>query len=483
MIGSLASWTHGHLRFGSTLRAASLAIVAACSDAPTDPGRDRDPDAGSWRTWVIASAAEVRPAAPPPEASPQHLAELEEIIRRQSARTSPTDSLMRAWDKLPTSRWHTLALDLSAFYWVLLPDVRAATPARSARAFALLHVAMYDAMVATWGAKYIYNRRAPAKADPRVQAYVDVGDTPSYPSEHAAAATAAAAVLSYLFPNEDTASFHALAQDAGEARIVGGAAYRSDVDAGYAIGRADAARVIARARTDGSADPWTGAMPTGPTAWKPTPSRFVASPFDPTAGSWRTWVIPSGDAFRPGPPPALGSPTFDRDLEELRALSQTRTAEQANIARFWASESPSARWEVFMQEEITRRGFGPMRAARALALASVATYDAMVACWDAKYAYWLLRPISADPALVTVFATPPFPSYPSGHSTLSSAVAEVFAELFPTAAREYRRKGEEASLSRIMGGVHYRFDVLAGEALGRQVGQAIVAWARADGSN
>jgi membrane-associated phospholipid phosphatase len=468
---------------GMLVLAIGAVTVAACSDAPTDPGRDRDPDAGSWRTWVLANAAEIRPAAPPERGSAEELAELEEIVRRQSARVSPTDSIMRAWDVLPTTRWHSLALDLSAFYWVLLPDVRIATPARSARAFALLHVAMYDALVATWNAKYFYNRPAPANVDPRVQAYVDVGDTPSYPSEHAAAAGAAAAVLSYLFPNEDTAAFHSLARDAGEARIVAGAAYRSDVDAGYAIGRIVAARVIARARTDGSADAWTGTMPAGPTAWKPTPSRFVAEPFDPNAGSWRTWVISSGDAFRPGPPPALGSPAFNQDLDELRSLAQTRTAQQADIARFWASESPSARWEVFIQEEIDRRGFGTMRAARALALASVATYDAMVACWDAKYVYWLLRPVSADPSIVTVFATPPFPSYPSGHSTLSSAVAEVFAELFPAVAREYRHKGEEASLSRVMAGVHYRFDVLAGEALGRQVGEAVVAWARADGSN
>jgi membrane-associated phospholipid phosphatase len=338
-------------------------------------------------------------------------------------------------------------------------------------------------MVATWEAKYIYNRPAPANADARVRAYVDIGDVPSYPSEHGAAAAAAAAVLSYLFPNEDTTAFHALARDAGESRIVGGAAYRSDVEAGYAIGRAVAARVISRARTDGSADPWTGTMPTGPAVWKPTPSRFLADPFDPTAGSWRTWVIPSGDAFRPGPPPALGSPEFNRDLDELRALSQTRTAEQANIALFWASESPSARWEVFVQEEIDRRGFSPMRAARALALASVATYDAMVACWDAKYAYWLLRPVSADPAIETVFSTPPFPSYPSGHSTLSSSVAEVFAYLFPAVAKEYLRKGVEASHSRILAGVHYRFDVLVGEELGRRVGDAVVAWAEADGSD
>jgi membrane-associated phospholipid phosphatase len=461
---------------------AALVLPAACSDAPTGPPRDADPNAGGWRTWVLASAGEIRPSAPPAAGSAQTIAETEEIVRLQAARTPQGDSLVRVWDVLPTTRWHTRALDLSGFYWVLLPDVRLATPARSARAFALLHVAMYDALVATWEAKYAYNRAAPARSDGRVRALAPIADVPSYPSEHAAASAAAAGVLSYLFPNEDTASFHALAREAGEARIAAGAAYRSDVDAGFAIGRAVAARVIARARGDGSAAAWTGTVPTSPTAWRPTPSRFVTSPFDPTAGSWRTWVIPSGSAFRPDPPPLPGSERFEWDLQELFFLSQTRTLEQTETARFWASESPSARWEVFMQEEIDRRRLSPMRAARALALASVATYDAMVACWDAKYAYWLMRPVTADPAIHTVFSTPPFPSYPSGHSTLSSAVAEVFAELFPDAAAHYRHEGEEASLSRVFAGVHYRFDVLAGEALGRRVGEAVVARARSDGA-
>jgi membrane-associated phospholipid phosphatase len=466
----------------ATLVSVTLTYVLACADAPTGPGRDVEAQAGSWRTWVLASAGEVRPGAPPASGSAETSAETEEIVRVQAARTSESDSLIRAWDGPPTTRWHALALDLSGFYWALLPDMRVATPARSARSFALLHVAMYDALVATWEAKYAYNRAAPARTDTRVRALVPISDAPSYPSEHAAAAAAAAGVLSYLFPAEDTLGFHALAREAGESRIAAGAAYRSDVDAGSAIGREVAARVIARARADGSAGAWTGTVPTGPGMWKPTPSKFVAAPFDATAGSWRTWVIPSGSAFRPDPPPFPGSQPFEWHVQELRFLSQTRTAEQADVARYWASESPSARWEVFVQEEIDRRRLGPVRAARALALASVATYDAMVACWDAKYAYWLMRPVTADPAIKTVFPTPPFPSYPSGHSTLSSAVAEVFAELFPDAAAHYRHKGEEASLSRVLGGVHYRFDVLTGEALGRRVGEAVVAWARSDGS-
>jgi membrane-associated phospholipid phosphatase len=134
-----------------------------------------------------------------------------------------------------------------------------------------------------------------------------------------------------------------------------------------------------------------------------------------------------------------------------------------------------------MQQEIDQRRLGPVRAARALALASVAAYDGMVACWDAKFHYWLLRPVSADPAIKPVFPTPPFPSYPSGHSTLSSAVAEVFTELFPDAATHYRELGEQASMSRVFAAVHYRFDVVAGEELGRRVGRAVVERARTDG--
>jgi membrane-associated phospholipid phosphatase len=452
--------------------------LLACHDSPVGPVVASDANAGQWRTWVIADGAALRPLPPPADAS----AEIAEIVAIQQALTPSEDAAIQKWNTLPTTAWHELALDLFGFYWILLPDVRVATPARSARAFALLHVAMYDALVATWDAKYAYDREPPAHADGRVRALVPVSDVPSYPSEHAAAAAAAAAVLRYLFPNEDTASFTALAREAGEARIAAGAAYRSDVDAGYAIGRAVAAAVIDRAVTDGSDAPWTGTLPTGTMYWRPTPPRNVEMPFDPTAPAWRTWVISSGDAFRPPPPPEWGSAQFVADLDELRQLSTSRTIAQADSARFWASESPSSRWEVFMRDEIARRQLSPMRAARALALASVASYDAMVACWDAKYHYNLLRPVSADTTIKTVFSTPPFPSYPSGHSTLSTAVAKVFAEVFPDAAAYYRQRALEASQSRILGGVHYRFDVVVGDELGLQVGEAVVEWARADGS-
>jgi membrane-associated phospholipid phosphatase len=463
--------------------AIALCVVAlACSENPVEPRAGAERDAGQWRTWVLASGSAIRPPAPPADASPQTAQEIEEIVRLQNARTAATDSLVRYWDGLPTAPWHATTLDLLEFYWALLPDVRPATPVRSARILALVNTAMYDALVATWDAKYAYMRRAPSAADSRVRALVDAGGVPSYPSEHAAVAAAAAAVLSYAFPFEDTVRFHQLEQDAGDARIVAGAAYRSDVDAGYAIGRDVAARVIARAKADGSAASVALTPPNTSWAWRPTPPKWVKDPFDPSGGGWRTWVIPSGDAFRPVPPPLPGSARFTTDLNELLQIGRTRTTAQADTVRYWATDAPSSRWEVFMDDEITRHRLGPLHAARALALASTAMGDALIACWDAKFYYWLERPISADTTLKTAISTPPFPSYPSGHSTQSAAAAEVFAYLFPDRAAYYRQKADEASTSRVLAGIHYRFDIEAGEELGRKIGAAAVERARSDGA-
>ena len=457
-------------------------VVVACRDAPSAPNvAPAESDAGQWRTWVLADGSALRPAAPPAPGSADGARELDAIVQRQAHR-AVSDAALRRWSGHPTAPWDSVALGTLDFYFPLLPDVRLATPVRAARVMALLHVAAYDALVAAWDAKYAYRRIAPSATDRRVRALVPVGDVPSYPSEHAAVAEAAAAVLAYLFPAEDTLAFHALAREAGDARVEAGAAYPSDVDAGAAIGRAVAARVIARARVDGAAEAWTGAIPAGDGLWRPTPNKVVGVPFDAGAGGWRTWVLPNGAAFRPTPPPAPGSPAFARDVAELRALSAGRTAPQADVARYWATDAPSVIWEKFMRRELADRGVATLHAARAQAASSVAMYDAFVACWDAKFHYWVERPVTADSTLRPVFPTPPFPSYPSGHSTISTAAAEVFAELFPDAARTYRDKATEASLSRVYAAVHYRFDVEAGDTLGLAVGRAVVQRMRADGS-
>lgn len=462
---------------------AAITAILACGSDPASPGGAATADVGTWRTWVLDGAGAVQPPEPPASSSTQQAAELDEIVRLQAARTSATDSLIHEWDGDPGAAWSRIVIDRLDFYWPLLPDVRTATPARAARIAALLHVALYDATVAAWDAKYRFQRAAPARASSRVRALTALDGTPSYPSEHAAAAAVAAMILTYAFPLEDTAAFTRRAREAAESRIAAGAAYRSDVDAGWALGRAVAQRVVDRAMLDGAAQQWTGTVPTGAGMWRPTPPRLVQSPFDPLAGSWRTWVIPTGNAFRLPPPPEVGSTRFTTDLNELLALANGgRTPQQIEAARYWATDAPSIRWELFIEDEIASHRLSVPHAARARAYLSTAMYDAFIACWDSKFAYWLARPVTMDPTLKTVFSTPPFPSYPSGHSTQSSAAAEVMAELFPDRAAFYAAKGEEASLSRVWAGVHYRFDVEQGEALGKRVGEAVVARMRADGA-
>ncbi|MCC6930735.1 MAG: phosphatase PAP2 family protein [Gemmatimonadaceae bacterium] len=461
---------------------ALLLTVAACAEPSTAPPRPVESAAATWQTWTLANASDLRPAAPAAEGSAQLQQELDAIVAAQAAASAPADSIIRLYDGDPTSLWTRTAVDLLGFYWTILPDVRIATPARSARLMALLHVAMYDAVVATWDAKWAYKRRSPTEASNRVRARVNASGIPSFPSEHAAVAAAAYEVLAADALPGDTARLRAQMLAVGPARIAAGAAYPSDVAAGYALGAAVAKRVLQRAAQDGSDEEWDGATPTGAYVWQPTPARRVKVPFDATAGSWRTWVIASGSAFRPAPPPAPGSARWNASLDELRKLAAgARTVNQMDRARYWATDAPTARWDLFIEDELTQRRWSIPRSARARVWASIAMYDAFVACWDAKFHYWLARPITVDPSMNTIFSTPPFPSYPSGHSTISNAVAVVLRDIFPDRAVRWDSLAFEASNSRVWAGVHYRFDIENGDSLGTIVGKAVVARMRADG--
>ena len=115
-----------------------------------------------------------------------------------------------------------------------------------------------------------------------------------------------------------------------------------------------------------------------------------------------------------------------------------------------------------------RRAGGPL-------LTGVAMMDALIGCWDAKYVYWVIRPSQADPSITLTFGLPNHPSYPSGHSCVSSAASTVLAHLFPAHSAEVGAWLTDAGLSRMYAGIHYRFDITAGEDLGRSVGQLAIA--------
>lgn len=447
-----------------------LAAAASPSLASSRRGHQVEPGAGAWKTWVLSSGGELRLPAPPRRAATQ--AELRELRALAAQRPAAADQIARWAGNGPIYPWNELALETAARRGVTLPP--------GSRILTLLNVAIYDATIAAWDSKYAYERPRPSVAFPPLGAAAPVPDSPSYPSEHAVVAAAASAVLAHLFPN-DAALFEAKAAEAGQAVQIAGLNYPSDVAAGYELGRAVAARVIEIAKNDGSSLPWTGSVPTGPGYWT------GANPVLPTAGTWRTWVLSSGSELRPGPRAAYDSPELAAELQELRAFQ--RTPQTNSMAYFWEYGAGGARlhyyWNEILQRKVLEYGLAsnPPRAARAFLLPNMALYEVLVACWDAKYAYWAMRPAQIDPSFSSLFPAPNHPSYPSAHSCFSQSVSATMAYLFPRDAASFYALADQASESRLgASGIHFRSDVQVGKDLGWAVGQRLIERARADGS-
>jgi membrane-associated phospholipid phosphatase len=200
------------------------------------------------------------------------------------------------------------------------------------------------------------------------------------------------------------------------------------------------------------------------------------------------WFITSAKQFRPAPPPAFGSPDFNSALAEIRRMSDTRTSAQADIAARWAMNPGTATaagfWLDVASQEIVKRGVSERNAAHVFALLSATMADAVIGCWDAKLTYWLIRPWKADEGITTLASVgkPNHPSYPSGHSCVSASAAEVLGTVFADKRADFDAMAAEAGLSRMYAGIHYRFDIDAGAALGRSVARFAIA-ADATGSS
>lgn len=409
---------------------------------------------------------------PPPPSREETAGELAWLRNylADTRRSAEATKQMRIWTAgPPTYRWVERVLNLI--------ETRGFSNPKNARNFALLNVAMYDATVAVWDAKYTYNRPRPSVADPSIQTFVAIPRSPSYPSEHAATAGAAAEILAYLYP-ADAQSFRYLGEEAARAALTAGINYPSDVIAGLQLGRAVGAKVVAMAQNDGSQAVWTGSVPTGPGFW------IGATPLEPLAGTWKTWVMSSGNQLRPSPPPQYDSPQKRTELEEIKNYPRTF----ASNAKGFFYQSPEGVFRVFY-DELSKRIFeysldeNPPAAARAYALAGIAHNDGSVACWDAKYTYWAPRPNQVDTSVVTLFPQPGHPSYPSAHGCFSGAIARVIGRLFPEFAPLMEERSAEAVESRLWSGIHFRSDLDVGLAIGRKVGDIVMERAATDGSS
>jgi PAP2 superfamily protein len=114
-------------------------------------------------------------------------------------------------------------------------------------------------------------------------------------------------------------------------------------------------------------------------------------------------------------------------------------------------------------------------AAHVLALANIAGFDALIGCWDAKLTYWYIRPWQVDASIRLPIGAPNHPSYPSGHSCVTAAYSEILGQTFPDERPGLEANVEAAGQSRINAGIHYRFDIVAGQVLGRRVAEHVLA--------
>jgi PAP2 superfamily len=359
-------------------------------------------------------------------------------------------------------------------------------------------VAQYEALKAAWYWKFRYGRSSPARLEASLGANAPTRASalPGYPSEAAVLSGVTTEMLKLLFPAAAT-EIDARAAEEREAALLSGAASPSDLAAGLDLGRAVAALVVARAKADG-----TGAAVGTPAQWQALAdsaalrgeiawrSQEVPArpPMLPGFGRVRAWTLtsPGLDSLSPPPPPSTGSAAMRADLAEVKRTVDGLTRAELAIAQKWndgaGTYTPPGHWNAIAADYVRDARLSEVRAARDFALLNMALHDAAVGCWRVKYQYFNPRPVQLDPSIRTVIGLPNFPSYPSGHSTFSAAAAGVLSYLFPSGAAQFAAAADEAGISRLYAGIHYRSDIDGGKLHGARIGAAVVARAREDGS-
>lgn len=379
----------------------------------------------------------------------------------------------REWNAQPVVRWNAVARDLVA--------ASQYDPLEASRIYMLLSVAQQRAISSALEAQTQYRVQLPV--DPQVTRLFATDAVSSYPSEHAALAAASVQILSRFFPGA-TGQLAAMQQEAQDSRIWAGVNCRTDLVVGASIGVNSADQLIAQSTNELASVPaWDNVIPVGDGMWVID----TLDPQMPANPSWRSMpimLIDRPDQFRLPPPPAYGSPAFQEALAEVRQIADTRTEEQIRIAKFWndgiGTYTPPGHWNAIAADLILKQNMSIAQAARTFAYMNMAMYDAGIAGWDSKYAYWLIRPWNADTNIKTVSKRHPnHPSYPSGHSVFSGAASAFLAGVFPDHRASLLDMAKEASLSRLYNGIHYRFDCEQGLVLGEAIGTiAFDAWQR-----
>jgi hypothetical protein len=428
---------------------------------------------------------------------------LASVLVEAQAATAPVQVIASGRDQLAQARvtfWQSLLLQGVA--------QDRFNPLATSRALALLNGALFDAANAAGGSPYLgyLIRDAVALSPAQLPALLD---------------RVASAVLAELFAGS---SFLARVQSAAD-QTLQGIDPQSEV---FSFGQRVAGAFLEARSADlalAAAAASSYAMPAGVGQWRPTPPS-AAPPLQPGWGALQPWLLPAVAQVLPGQrtpqsntpiplTPALTSAEYAQDLQEVQqlgsAISTSRSAEQTEIARFWANGSgtytPPGHWQTIQSTVLQKQDLDLLSSLRVHALTSYALADAAIAAWSEKFAADVWRPITAihladsdgnpgtraDPAWAPLITTPPFPSMPSGHSTFSGAAATVLASLLgdqqafsstqqtdPMVVRHYSSLWDaavESGRSRIYGGIHFEFDNTIGLSMGKAVAEWVVAQA------
>lgn len=322
---------------------------------------------------------------------------------------------------------------------------------------------------------------------------------------HAALAT----IVRHMFSNTGPTGQRAMNAMEGKLGVKVAAGVDVDVAArSEAYGRAVAAHIQAWAAEDGGAVienmgfPLQMELGKDPEDWGPTNAiRQQQFPLLPNWGRNRTFAMPDGASCKIPPPPTYSEDKNSAFFAEALEVYETRknlTDEQIAIARFWAddamlSKTPPGHWIHIAMMALEKEQADAARSAEVLARLGIGLADAFIGCWDAKYQYNLLRPVTyirrvMDPNWEPIVLTPPFPEYPSGHSTQSGAAAAVLTDVFgenyaftdnaqddeglpPRSFPSFNAAAEEAGISRLYGGIHFRSAIVNGLEQGRCIAE------------
>jgi hypothetical protein len=493
-----------------------------------------DTNAGSWKTYTGTTIADYATVLTTPDivTSPNYLKEIEEVKAEVGKIDDARREAIRYWNGGGILRWNQIMRELVAknnlppaenadfsksttFPYPLPSSATTATadnyensigttfpfsnPPYAARAYSYVSVAQYDALVMAMALKAKYARKAPNVIDASIVPVILASPKlNSFPSEDAVMAAVSYEFLKRLFPQSaDTLFLYKKKEEQKWFKLWAGISTRSDIEAGEKLGKAVYAKVFARFRADGMANAvgtqskWDSLTKRieekGEIAWKsmedaPRPPMLAMYGNVMTWNMDRTTLTTISQSV---PPLSTKSTEFQAQVAEVKNYTENPTRERTAIVHFWAdgagTHTPPGHWNQIAEKYIVAAKQSEVRTARNYALLNTAMMDAAVSCWYTKSYYYVPRPSQMDNSIKTLTGLPNFPAYTSGHSTFSSAASTVLSYLFPEGASTFQAQADEASKSRLYGGIHYKMDCEGGLKIGKAVGDKAVLRGQNDG--